>query len=74
MTTHAIDPSTRVSVDNSRCEAHGQCAAVAPDFFTLDDDGYATIGKGKPVPPGQETDVLQGIAACPMAALTVDED
>ncbi len=64
----------RVSVDNGRCEAHGQCEAVAPDFFTLDDDGYSNIGKGKEVPRDMEDDVRQGVAACPMAALSIDDE
>lgn len=64
----------RASVDNSRCEAHGQCEAVLPDFFTVDDDGYSTIGTGKEVPAGMEDDVRLGVAACPMAALSIDDD
>lgn len=63
----------RVSVDNGRCEAHGQCEAIAPDFYTVDDDGYSTIGKDKEVPAGMEDDARLGAASCPMAALTVDE-
>ncbi|MGI8677947.1 MAG: ferredoxin [Jatrophihabitans sp.] len=63
-----------MSVDNGRCEAHGQCEAVAPDFFTLDDDGYSNIGHGKQVPAGLEADAGQGVAACPMAALSVDDE
>ncbi|MEO9138291.1 MAG: ferredoxin [Jatrophihabitans sp.] len=64
----------RVSVDNERCEAHGQCAAVDEDFFTLDDDGYSNIGKGKLVPEGKEDLAREGVGACPMAALSVDDD
>ena len=62
-----------VSVDNSRCEAHGQCAAAVPDFFTLDDDGYSNIGKDKPVPEGREDEIRQGVTLCPMAALSIRE-
>lgn len=63
----------KVSVDNSRCEAHGQCEAIAPDFFTLDDDGYCNIGQGKEVPAEMEDDVREGVAACPMVALSIDD-
>lgn len=63
----------RVSVDNSRCEAQGQCEAVAPDLFTLDEDGYSNIGQGKEVPAGMEADAREGVTACPMAALSIDE-
>jgi ferredoxin len=27
----------RITVDRNACEGHGQCAAVAPDLFQLDD-------------------------------------
>jgi ferredoxin len=27
----------RITVDRNACEGHGQCAAVAPDLFHLDD-------------------------------------
>lgn len=64
----------RVSVDSGRCEAHGQCAAVDEEFFTLDDDGYSSIGEGKLVPEGKEELAREGVAACPMAALSVDDD
>ncbi|HEV7205419.1 MAG TPA: ferredoxin [Jatrophihabitans sp.] len=63
----------KVSVDNGRCEAQGQCAAVQPDFFTLDEDGYSNIGQDKPVPAGLEKDVENGVGMCPMAALSTTE-
>lgn len=63
-----------VSVDNTRCEAHGQCEAAVPEFFTLDDDGYSNIGTDKPVPEGMEDAVREGATTCPMAALSVRED
>ncbi|MGH3966733.1 MAG: ferredoxin, partial [Mycobacterium sp.] len=44
----------KVSVDPSHCEAHGMCEATVPEFFTLDDLGYSSIGTDKPAPPGQE--------------------
>ncbi|WP_460605865.1 ferredoxin [Jatrophihabitans fulvus] len=62
-----------MSVDNRRCEAMAQCEAVAPGIFTLDDDGYSTIGQGKEVPAGQEDAAREGVASCPMAALSIDD-
>ena len=46
----------RVSVDNSLCSGHAQCWTLAPDIFTIDDDGYSNIGVGREVPPGREDD------------------
>jgi ferredoxin len=64
----------KVSVDNKRCEAHGMCEATAPEFFTLDDEGYSSIGTDKPVPQGQEDSVRRGVDSCPVAALTASDD
>ncbi len=64
----------KVSVDNSRCEAHGMCEATVPEFFTLDDGGYSSIGKDKPVTPGQEDRVRLGVESCPVAALSISDD
>lgn len=64
----------KVSVDPSRCEAHGMCEATVPEFFTLDDEGYSSIGAGKPVLPGQEDRVRLGVESCPVAALSISDD
>ena len=63
----------KVSVDNSRCEAQGQCHAVAPELFDLDEDGYSTIGQDKPVPEGMEQQARDGVDACPMLALALSD-
>ncbi len=64
----------KVSVDRDRCEAHGMCEATLPEFFTLDEEGYSSIGQRKPVPPELENAVRTAVQACPMSALTLDED
>jgi ferredoxin len=66
-------PTISVSVDNDICQGHARCWHLAPDFFTLDDEGYANIGEGKPVPPGMETLVRSGVDACPEHALTIHD-
>jgi ferredoxin len=62
----------KVSVDPSRCEAHGMCEATVPEFFTLDQQGFSSIGVDKPVLPGQEDSVRLGVESCPVAALSID--
>jgi len=64
----------KVSVDPSRCEAHGMCEATASEFFTLDDEGYSSIGKDKLVPAGHEDRVRMGVESCPVAALSISDD
>ena len=63
----------RVSVDNSLCSGHAQCWTLAPDIFTIDDDGYSNIGVGREVPPGREDDARNGVAACPERALRIED-
>lgn len=64
----------KISVNEEVCDGHGQCYGVDPDLFPLNDDGYSDIGQGKPVPPGQEAIAREGVLACPVSALTVDEE
>ena len=64
----------KVSVDPSRCEAHGMCEATVPEFFTVDDEGYSSIGLGKPVPRGQEDRIRAGVESCPVSALSISND
>jgi ferredoxin len=64
----------KVSVDPARCEAHGMCEAMAPEFFTLDDEGYSAVGADKEVPAGQEAAVRVGVESCPVAALSISGD
>ena len=64
----------RISVDNQVCEAHGQCYAVAPDLFPLDDEGYSALGQGVDVLKGKEHEAQLGVASCPLLALSIDEE
>jgi ferredoxin len=61
------------AVDTSRCEAHGRCNAVAPEFYPLDDDGQCAIGPDKPVPPSLVDAAEAGAESCPMGALSLHE-
>jgi ferredoxin len=50
------------------------CEATAPEFFTLDDEGYTDIGPYKPVPRELEDAVRVGAESCPVAALSITDD
>ncbi|MGH3751976.1 MAG: ferredoxin [Pseudonocardiaceae bacterium] len=60
----------RVEVDPNICEGHGQCNAVAPEVYDLDDGGYCLI-RNTEVPPDLESQAEQGASACPVYAITV---
>ncbi|MCW2522213.1 MAG: ferredoxin [Frankiales bacterium] len=61
-----------VSLDNSKCSGHARCNAVAPEVYTLDDDGYCNINE-LTVPAGLEQSARDGAANCPERALTIKE-
>lgn len=60
----------RVEVDPTICEGHGQCQAVAPEVYELDDDGYCLIPNSE-IAPDLEAQAEQGALACPVRAITV---
>jgi ferredoxin len=55
------------------CESHGQCALVDDKLFTLDKEGYISIGAGKEIAPADEAKALRGAGACPRQALRLEE-
>ncbi|WP_238006005.1 NADH-ubiquinone oxidoreductase-F iron-sulfur binding region domain-containing protein [Dactylosporangium sp. AC04546] len=58
----------RLTVDWSRCDAHGLCADVAPDLIRLDTNGFPALGDA-PIPPRLEPLAREAIAVCPALAL-----
>lgn len=60
----------RVEVDSNTCEGHGQCNAVAPEVYDLDDGGYCLI-RNPEVPADLEAVAEEGALACPVYAITV---
>lgn len=53
-------------VDELACAAHGDCALIAPDVFTIEDVAVVT---------GEGTDdaILAAARACPAGAITVTD-
>ncbi|MDQ4103911.1 MAG: ferredoxin [Actinomycetota bacterium] len=60
----------RVEVNPSICEGHGECNAVAPEIYDLDEGGYCVI-HNPDVPPDLESLAEEGALACPVYAITV---
>lgn len=60
----------RVAVDMDKCSGHGQCNAIAPEVYDLDDGGYCLIPDPE-VPAGHEEAARDGAQACPELAITV---
>ena len=63
----------KITVNPTLCSGHARCAAVAPEVYELNDDGYVGFSE-KDVPPGLEAQARRGARACPERAITVVED
>jgi len=62
----------KVAVDLGLCDRQAVCIGVAPAVFDFNDDGELTVLQ--PEPPESVRDAVEdAAAACPMAAIAVEE-
>lgn len=62
----------KVEVDRTRCTALGNCEAVAPDYFEVDDDGTMQLLRDR-VDGADLPLVRRSVKNCPNAALSLGE-
>lgn len=61
----------RVSVDPTKCLAHGLCADLCPSIFVLDEWGYATTSEADgSVEPDSVDAAREAIDGCPERAIS----
>ena len=60
----------RATIDPALCSGHARCAAVAPEVYDLDDDGYGIAPEGEIAAELQES-ARKGAEACPERAITL---
>ncbi|MFI7573942.1 NADH-ubiquinone oxidoreductase-F iron-sulfur binding region domain-containing protein [Micromonospora sp. NPDC049497] len=58
----------KLTLDWSRCDGHGLCAHVVPDFIRLDANGYPAFPP-TPVPTWLREGALKAVKVCPELAL-----
>jgi ferredoxin len=63
----------KVGVIAGKCVGHARCAAVAPDIYVLDDDGYLNAEEIA-VAPGNEALARRGARACPERAIRIFDE
>ncbi len=61
----------KVNVNKDMCIGCGACAAVSPEVFELNDEGYAVV-KGE-VTPEVEPSVHDAVDGCPAGAIEETE-
>lgn len=60
----------KIRLDRTVCDGFGVCGKHAPEYFSLDDWGYAcVIGDGE-VPEADHDKVMRAILDCPVHAIT----
>lgn len=65
--------SRRLVVDFIKCDAHGVCAELLPEWITLDDWGYPILESGA-IPPELLAHARRAVVACPALALHLRTD
>lgn len=61
---------THVDADLGRCEGHGMCEQIAPDVYSVNDDGEVELLLDD-VPDALRDQAEAGARACPVAALRI---
>lgn len=62
----------RVHVDPKTCQGHARCAALAPEVFELDENGFSTT-RNAVVPHELREDAERASRSCPELAITVTD-
>lgn len=60
----------RVAIDQQLCAGHGQCAALCPEVFDVDANGFGVVLHSGRVAPADVDDARLAIASCPEGAIS----
>ena len=62
----------RLKFDVARCQGHGRCAAIAPNFVELNDEGFA-FREIVDFPDDEAQLARRVVRACPEAIISIVE-
>jgi len=65
-----VSDGFEVRLDRTLCDGFGICAKHAPDYFSLDDWGYASLATDGTVPEKDRDSVMRALLDCPVHAIT----
>ena len=60
----------RVTINSEKCQGHGRCAMIAPDYFDVDDSGLGFVCVDE-VGDADLQDVEEAILSCPENAIAL---
>jgi ferredoxin len=68
----------KIRIIEGRCQGHARCAALVPELFDLDEDGYSLVLPGhEEIADGDERALEQVLLAagnCPEQAIRIEPD
>lgn len=64
----------RIRLDRTVCDGFGVCARHAPEYFSLDDWGYASLTGNGAVRQADHDAVMRALLGCPVHAITQFSD
>lgn len=59
----------RIRLDRTLCDGFGLCAKHAPEYFSLDDWGYASLEGNGRIPEADRDAVTRALLDCPVHAI-----
>ncbi len=59
----------RIKLDRTLCDGFGICAKHAPEYFSLDDWGYAVLVGDGNIPEQDRDAVMRALLDCPVHAI-----
>lgn len=60
----------KIRLDRTVCDGFGLCAKHAPNYFSLDDWGYASLTGDGTVAEADHDPVMRALLDCPVHAIT----
>ncbi|MGH3674634.1 MAG: ferredoxin [Mycobacterium sp.] len=59
----------RIRLDRTMCDGFGVCAKHAPEYFSLDDWGYASLVGNGTIPEEDHDAAMRALLGCPVHAI-----
>ena len=64
----------RLRIDSRLCQGHARCAALAPELFDLDENGFGIVRPGCENASGVDRQALLAVENCPEQAIVLELD
>jgi ferredoxin len=64
----------RLRIDSRLCQGHARCAALAPDLFDLDENGFGIVRPGCENASANDPQAHLAVDNCPEQAIMLEPD